>query len=207
MWGANEGSWVDYSPANLAKFREWLRAKYGTDEALRRAWRDGSASLATAELPTRAERERCDLGYLRDPASEGPVIDFTLYNSWMVADSIRTLAAATKRIAGGDRLVGVFYGYLLQLIAEPRMQNAGHLALDEVLACPDVDFLTSPTSFMFRDRSGTSHFMSLTGSVPRRKLWFDENDIRTSLRLRWVPGASKPPSRGTSSSRTASWAT
>lgn len=183
MWGANEGSWVDYSSANLAKFREWLRAKYGTDEALRRAWRDGSASLATAELPTRAERERCDLGYLRDPASEGPVIDFTLYNSWMVADSIRTLAAATKRIAGGDRLVGVFYGYLLQLIAEPRMQNAGHLALDEVLACPDVDFLTSPTSYMFRDPgSGTSHFMSLTGSVRHAgKLWFDENDIRTSL--------------------------
>ena len=57
--------------------------------------------------------------------------------------------------------------------------------------CPDVDFLTSPTSYMFRDPALARHFMSLTGSVRHAgKLWFDENDIRTSLAPgEWVPGA------------------
>lgn len=183
MWGANENSWVDYSPANTSKFREWLRDQYGSDGELQGAWGDASVTLATATIPTRAERERCTLGTLRDPAVERPVIDFYLYNSWVVADTIRAFAAATKELTDRSKLVGVFYGYLLQLIAEPRMQNAGHLALAEVLSSPDIDFLTSPTSYMFRDLgSGTSHFMSLTGSVRHAgKLWFDENDIRTSL--------------------------
>ena len=59
-----------------------------------------------------------------------------------------------------------------------------HLALEKVLACPDVDFLTSPTSYAFRQfgGEGTSHFMSLLGSIKLHgKLWFNENDVRTSL--------------------------
>jgi hypothetical protein len=79
--------------------------------------------------------------------------------------------------------VGVFYGYVLQLCGEQRQQNAGHTALQEVWNCPDVDFVTSPTSYAFRaPGTGYSHFMSLTDSVKLHgKLWFDENDIRTWL--------------------------
>jgi hypothetical protein len=183
MWGANEEQWVDYSPANQRKFREWLRMRYADDQALRAAWADAGVTLETAEIPSRAERARCSVGYLRDPATEQRTIDFMEYNSWLVSDTIRVLARAVKERTHHERLVGVFYGYLLQLIGEPRMQNAGHLALNEVLSSPDVDFVTSPTSYMFRDvASGTSHFMSLLGSVKLHgKLWFDENDIRTSL--------------------------
>jgi hypothetical protein len=195
MWGGNEGSWVDYSPVNQTKFRAWLRSKYETDVALQAAWADRNVTLETADIPSRAERERTSLGYLRDPAIEAAVIDFYLYNSWLVADTINTFAAATKEIAGRNKVVGVFYGYLLQLIGEHRMQNAGHLALDQVLTSPDVDFLTSPTSYMFRDPGvGTSHFMSLTGSVRHAgKLWLDENDIRTSLAPGEVGGWGKQP--------------
>ncbi len=183
MWGGNEGQWVDYSPANTAKFREWLGARYASDGALQAAWGDPAVTRATAEIPTRAARERCTVGYLRDPVVERPAIDFYAYNSWLVSDTIRVFARAVKERTRGERLVGVFYGYLLQLIAEQRMQNAGHLALNEVLTCPDLDFVTSPTSYAFRDvATGTSHFMSLLGSVRlHNKLWFDENDIRTSL--------------------------
>lgn len=184
MWGGNEHQWVDFSPANTARFRAWLKTKYGTDEALRAAWHDGSASLATATVPTKAQRQHTELGSLRDPAKEQPVIDFYQYNSDLVADTICTFAKAVKDITRRKKVVGAFYGYLLQLCAEHRQQNAGHLALEQVLASPDVDFLTSPTSYAFRQLGGegTSHFMSLFGSVKLHgKLWFDENDIRTSL--------------------------
>ena len=188
MWGGNEQQWVDFSPANTARFRAWLRQRYGTDEALRAAWQDPSASLAAAAVPTKAQRQRTELGALRDPAKEQAVIDFYTYNSDLVADTICTFARAVKEITRRKKVVGAFYGYLLQLCGEQRQQNAGHLALEKVLESPDVDFLTSPTSYAFRQLGGegTSHFMSLYGSVKLHgKLWFDENDTRTSM----SPGA------------------
>ena len=184
MWGGNENQWVDFSPANTARFRVWLRDKYGTDKGLRAAWRDEAASLASAAIPLKAQRQHTELGSLRDPAKEQAVIDFYLYNSDLVADTICTFAKAVKDITRRRKIVGAFYGYLLQLCGEQRQQNAGHLALEKVLASPDVDFLTSPASYAFRQLGGegTSHFMSLFGSVKLHgKLWFDENDIRTSL--------------------------
>jgi hypothetical protein len=195
MWGANEDEWVDYSRANVARFREWLKAKYGTDAGLRKAWNDAAVTLATAAIPPKAQRIATQFGALRDPAKEQPVIDFYLYNSDLVADTISYLAKAVKEITGGEKMVGVFYGYLLQLCGEQRQQNAGHLALEKVLASPDVDFLCSPTSYAFRQLGGegTSHFMSLLGSVHAHgKVWFDENDIRTSLSPGEVGGWGKP---------------
>ena len=183
-WGANEDQWVDYSPVNVARFRAWLEAKYRTVERLRTTWRDGNLTFETAGIPTKAQRQRTELGALRDPTKEQPAVDFYQYNSALVADTICFFAKAVKDLTRREKIVGVFYGYLLQLCGEQRQQNAGHLALGQVLASRDVDFLCSPTSDAFRQLGGegTSHFMSLLGSVKLHgKLWFDENDIRTSL--------------------------
>ena len=195
MWGANERQWVDYSPVNVARFREWLRARYGTAAELRQAWRDDVVDFRTAQISPKAQRQKAELGSLRDPSKERAVIDFYLYNSDLVADTICYLAKAVKEITQREKTVGIFYGYLLQLCGEQRQQNAGHLALGKVLASPDIDFLCSPTSYAFRQLGGegTSHFMSLLGSVKLHgKLWFDENDIRTSLSPGKIGGWGKP---------------
>ncbi|MGI5924971.1 MAG: beta-galactosidase [Lentisphaeria bacterium] len=184
MWGANENQWVDYSPANLAYFREWLSNKYGSDQALQKAWNNPTVTLANAELPTYAQRNTTAIGSFRDPRQEQQVIDFYTYNSWLVADTLSHLAAAVKKLTRGQKTVGVFYGYLLQLCGGQRLQNAGHLALEQVLNDPNIDFVCSPTSYAFRQHGGlgTCHFMSLVDSVKLHgKLWFNENDVRTSL--------------------------
>jgi hypothetical protein len=184
MWGANEDQWVDYSPVNQVAFCQWLRQHYGTPERLRQAWGTETVSFDTAAIPSKVRRLHTDLGSLRDPSREQPVIDFYLFNSTLVADTICHFGRAIKEMTQGKKLVGAFYGYTLQLCGEQRQQNAGHLALEKVLGSPDVDFLCSPTSYAFRQvgGEGTSHFMSLVDSVRLHgKLWFDENDIRTSL--------------------------
>jgi hypothetical protein len=194
MWGANEREWVDYSPANVAKFRDWLRSRYQTDAMLQSSWANPHVTFETARIPTRQEREAAT-GTLRDATKDRRILDFYLYNSWLVADTIRTFAKATKELAGRDRTVGVFYGYLLQLCGEQRQQNAGHLALEEVLDSPDIDFVCSPTSYAFRQLGGegTCHFMSLLESVKLHgKLWFNENDVRTSLSPGKLGGWGKP---------------
>ena len=85
-------------------------------------------TLATAAIPTKAQRQATHLGWLRDPAREQPVIDFYRYNSDLVADTIGYFAKAVKDLTRREKIVGVFYGYVLQLCGEQRQQNAGHLA-------------------------------------------------------------------------------
>lgn len=184
MWGSNENEWVDYSPVNQAKFRTWLRERYGDDESLRRAWNSRAVSLETAEIPSYRKRAAASFGSFRDPAAEQDVIDYYTYNSWLVADTITYFAKVVKDATRRRKTVGVFYGYLLQLGGGHRLHNAGHLALRQVLESPDIDFVCSPTSYAFRQLGGlgTTHFMSLVDSVRRHgKLWFDENDVRTSI--------------------------
>lgn len=183
QWGSNDRLWVDYSPANLKRFREWLRARYKSDEALQGAWGNGAITLATAAIPSKKERMSCRLGTLRDPAAERPSVDYALYTSDLVAETIAHFCATVKEATGRTKLAGVFYGYVLQLAGEPRQQNAGHLALRAVWDCPDVDFISCPTSYAFRAiGTGTTHMMSLLdGALRAGKIWIDENDIRTSL--------------------------
>jgi len=183
MWGGNEGQWADYSKPNLEAFRKWLKKKYVNVENLHKAWDDNEVTFDNAKIPTKSERESTNLLSFRDPSKEMGVIDYYLYNSDMVAETMEYFAKVVKAETNNQAIVGVFYGYVLQLIGEHRQQNAGHLALQNVWNSPHIDFITSPTSYAFRGLgTGYSHFMSLTDSVKlHKKMWFDENDIRTWL--------------------------
>ncbi len=183
MWGGNEDQWVDYSKPNREAFHRWLKAKYSSVEALRAAWNDADVDFNSAKIPTKAQRMESELYELHDPKKSQAVIDYTLYTSDLVAETIAYFAKVIKDATHREKLVGAFYGYVLQLVGEQRQQNAGHLAMDKLLACPDVDFMTSPSSYAFRaPGTGYSHFMSLTDTIKAHgKLWMDENDYRTWL--------------------------
>ncbi len=184
MWGANEDAWADYSPAAQRRFREWLTERYKTDAALQQAWGSPEVSLSTAQLPTRRQRATAGAGWLRQLPVDQPSVDTALFLSDLTAEAITWFAEVVRRLAGPHKIIGVFYGYLLQLCGEQRQQNAGHMGLERVLRCPHIDCLCSPTSYAFRQigGEGTPHFMSLQGSVAKHgKLWFNENDVRTSV--------------------------
>ena len=184
MWGANEDAWADYSPAAQHRFREWLTERYHTDSALQKAWAAPDVSLAAARLPTRQARAQSGAGWLRQLPTDQSSVDAALFLSDLTAEAITWFAQVVRRLAGPDKIIGVFYGYLLQLCGEQRQQNAGHMGLERVLRCPHIDSLCSPTSYAFRQigGEGTPHFMSLQGSVAQHgKLWFNENDVRTSV--------------------------
>ncbi|HQK95714.1 MAG TPA: beta-galactosidase, partial [Armatimonadota bacterium] len=182
-WGANEGRFCDYSPVARQAFRRWLRDRYGSDAALQAAWGRADVTLDTADVPTFARRSATEHFAFRDPTAARDVIDLHLFLANITTEAIRALARVVKDETDGQALMGTFYGYVLQLVGEQRQQNAGHLDLMGVLDCPDIDFVTSPTSYAFRTLGdGYSHFMSLLDSVKLHgKLWFDENDIRTWL--------------------------
>ncbi|MGE4535623.1 MAG: beta-galactosidase [Desulfovibrio sp.] len=65
---------TDYSPDFTARFRDWLKRKYGSDAALRRAWNDPGVSLAKFRTPPPQELVRDPAAFSREPFPD-PAID------------------------------------------------------------------------------------------------------------------------------------
>ncbi len=173
-WFYLGGPDTDYSPVNAKAFRQWLKAN------------DQQADAAHVKIPSIRSRRNPECGEFFSPATQADVIRFYAYHHWIMVDTIRYFAAVVKAKTGRRALVSVFYGYHLQPIPGGQL-DSGHYALKELIECQDVDILCSPTCYEGRALgTGYSYCMSPTGSVrAHRKLWFDENDIRTH---RKVPG-------------------
>ncbi len=102
---AIEGHLYDYNPLMVAKWREFLHNKYGTDEALRQAWRDDSLSLATVEVPKDQLRGPTplvsNLLYWQGPQSNQPLRDWLELTRDLYHRRARQIYAAMR--AGTDR--------------------------------------------------------------------------------------------------------
>ncbi|MBC7286658.1 MAG: beta-galactosidase [Armatimonadetes bacterium] len=174
---------ADYSPAQVAAFREWLRGKYGDDDGLRRAWRRDDVTLDTAEIPPPRRRYVGSLGSLYDPARDADCIDYRRFHSEAVADAICHFVRIAKQACGGRQIVGVFYGYHLPGAWRPAdWHDAGHQALARVLACDEIDFISAPYNYRNRGPGGGCAPQTLPASIILAgKLYLAEDDTRTFL--------------------------
>jgi hypothetical protein len=163
---------------NLAPFA--TNAAGNTSEFSRAITAAGDAGIVLTSTLAGADQYRLDVVN----ATAGGVVGF-VYGAQPTGMRRQPHAIAGRRLPRTISVLGNAK-FLVEpaVVGEQRQQNAGHLGLAQVLASPDVNFLTSPASYAFRllGGEGTSHFMSLLGNVQfHGKLWFDENDIRTSL--------------------------
>ena len=169
--GAGEGYTGDYSGPGLRYYRSWLRRKYGDEK-----W------IATAQIPTKAERARSLPALIRDPVYDARVTDYDLCFSDMTADNLLAWCRNIKQATGGAKLVGVFYGYLWQLGLANSLATNGHLSLRRVVESPDVDFVVSFPSYDTREPGSAAQFLLPAESLQAAgKLVFNECDNRTHL--------------------------
>ncbi len=169
----------DYGIAHLQRFYDYGLEKYGSREALARAWQQPALTRDTVELPLPLARygEGNTLqSYFRGRERDVIARDFDAFLSQNVADAILHFARVAK--SHTKNAVGFFYGYFL-FAAD--IQYEGHLQLDRVLASPDIDYLASPTSYHFRAGSSPSMEMTVPQSVNREKLYIEEVDTRTYI--------------------------
>jgi len=122
-------------------FRIHLRKKYGSDEALRRAWQMPDVTIDNAEVPGQTDRWGSG-SYLRNPAigKDQRVIDYyecyhDKFADWMIGWNKRAKEAFPGRISGG------YYGYMI-LAYTPESSTAN---FEKVLQSPYVDFLRATT--------------------------------------------------------------
>ena len=185
----------DYSKANQNAFRLWLRKHYGSDSKLQQAWGRADVTLDNAAVPTfvpgRFPMHGTDKGEVADMfyrvPNEQDWIDYGFYCSDLSSDTIVEWAKLIKAQTKWKKLTAFFYGYTFELIGS----FGGHCRLDKVLACKDVDILAGPISYSERIGGQPGAFMCPVDSITAHgKLWFNENDIRTSIidRIRPEPG-------------------
>ena len=199
--GQNTGEWFfqdswkhplsGYSPADLVAWRLWLKQRYNTDQALRKAWNDAGISLDGVAVPTPAARHAAPGGIFRDPSKERALIDWAEFQQSAMADCVCDLAHAARQASRGQKLVLFFYGYLFEFAALPTGPSvSGHYALRRALACPDIDVLCSPISYFDRGLGGGAPSMSAAESVALAgKMWLNEDDTHTYLATGKPPGS------------------
>lgn len=183
-WGFDKG-WIDYSPAARARFRDWLRDRYRGDvAALREAWRDDRIAFESAEPPCGELRETTEYGLFRDATAARPAIDYVRFLSEITAHNIVRSCRMVKELTGGRKITGVLYGYMLHFAhCRHIVANEGMCGLEQVLASPYVDFLSSPPQYERRRGGDPGLFQSgYFGSYRlHRKFFWQEADDRTHL--------------------------
>ncbi len=169
----------DFGIAHLQRFYDYGIEKYGSQEALAIAWQQPAITRDTVELPLpklRYADGNSLQSYFRGREKDVLLRDFDDFMSNNVTDAIWHFAAVAKKHT--KKPVGFFYGYFLFAM---NTQYEGNAQMDRVLACPDVDFLASPTAYHFRAAGSASFEMTVTQSVNREKVYMEETDTRTYL--------------------------
>lgn len=180
------GSWRDQypdtGPAMTARFRRWLRERYGTVEALRAAWRDPDVTFNTAQVPGVDPRKFAEHIAFHDPATERPVMDYYRCHQQVVAEAIEHFGRIVKEETDAAKLCGVYYGYFYGV--RPQTQG-GHLELDRLLASPYVDYFVAPYSYSHRLMGEDGRLRGLAAAFRLAgKPHILEGDIRTYLHSR-----------------------
>jgi len=167
----------DTSESMTDYFRDWLVRTYPNDEALQKAWNDATCTRSGATIPDLLERDRTFDGIFRDPSREQRVIDYFRAQHEVVAEDIEYFTSLVKKSWPRPLVVGVFYGYLHMTFC--RQAAGGHLAIERILNCPSIDYLSAPQSYWGETQklggSGNSRGI-VESTLLHGKLWLDELD-------------------------------
>ncbi len=177
-YGKN-GEWhnfgTDVSAPMKEFFKEYLKEKYKTEDALKAAWNDSEVTFDTAEFHPETFQKGDD-GLYRDPRLSMRIIDSQHALQASVTNAILYFCRATKEVCP-TRLCGAFYGYFLGT-GGSNMTIGGHLDVKKVHSAPELDFLAGP--FCYLDQrlpEGITIQRALLESCRLNgKLWLTEMD-------------------------------
>ena len=205
-----KGICLDHSPTFKREFSRFLTAKYGTDEALQKAWKMPEATLADPPIPEFEKHYFSDMVdtdaaipkermYTYKPVppppgngtNRGAFLDFDknidvydFYRAWHhgSANSVLHFAKIIKEMTP-DRLVGAFYGSQGCIGFVRSGSNGGTL---KILDSDCVDFLAAPGVYENRLPGGCEGQREVQDSFAlRNKIYIVEQDTRTLAENRY----------------------
>lgn len=153
----------DYMASHPTKLQDYRR--YLNDE--------------TAEIPSQDRLVQAKEKLFLDPLQDRDIITYVRYHNKLIADTLLFFCHEAQKALKHQKLLGVFFGYLLELEGA-RLWNAAHLDIDRVYDSPDIDIIATPSSYQFRKHSDAGAYMIMAHTIPlRKKLYFASFDHRT----------------------------
>jgi hypothetical protein len=179
-WSAGTKACAGYSPPSLAAYRQWLKEKYRTDRALRKAWGSEQVTIETAQPPSCDARKDTGAGTFRAMPASMTVVDFLTFWNELIPDTIDYFARVAKEATGHRKAIGAFYGYQYEFNGDPEF---GHNALGKYLASDALDYLLVTASYYDREVAvGADYQRSPAYSVQlHNKVWYHDNDTISFL--------------------------
>lgn len=170
----------DVSEPMQRHFTEFLRQRYGTDEALQKAWGNPDVTIDTARLANADQRLNTNAGCYWDPIKDAQAVDSVRCTLDAVANFLLTTNHVIKEACNRRALVGNYYGYFFG-VDFPAV--GWHLFLNRILNSPDVDFNCQPQPYgpVYRDFGEAQYSRGLVTSYRLNgKLNLIEADTRTN---------------------------
>lgn len=196
--------YADLSPAFRREFSLYLRTKYKTDEALRRAWKDDTVTLENPRIPDCEKRyyvngidydidhppkmlstsdkpegpsNGTNIGHFIDLEKHRDVFDFYQALHQGTANSVIHFGKVIKERSGGNKLTGAFYGSAGSVKFFSFGQVTGTRS---ILDSGAIDFLASPSVYENRQPGGFAGQRQVFDSYAiRNRIFIVEDDART----------------------------
>ncbi len=166
QWGGGD----DVSAPMQRRFKRFLREKYGSDEALAKAWNQPEVTIETAEYhPERFTPG--DEGNFRDPQKSRCMIDSRECLQTVPAENILRFCKIIKEHLPST-LAGTFYGYYLGC-------SGDHLQVERLYEAKGiVDFICGPFCYLDNRKADGVPMQRglLESSRLRGMLWLTEMD-------------------------------
>jgi len=176
-----KAGYSDVSRPMTERFRRYLRTKYGADTGkLRNAWKDGTVTFDTAEVPPAAARLRLDVdGVWRDPAKGRQVPDYFECMNLVTVEMLDSFAKIVKDESKGCLPTMAFYGYTQD---EHWAIECDHRAIAAAYRSPNLDMFSAPHTYHRRSPGEDGEPRCyLASAALHGKLFIDEGDDMTHL--------------------------
>lgn len=172
-YGDETAGHADYSESFQAALRKWLKEKYGTDEALRRAWNDPEITLDTARVFTGKEW-RSKPYFDTEPGIDRKITDCRTFLSVSTARMLRKFGNVLKESFGRRCVIQTWY-------SSPVWRQTSRLAAEE-LAKGGIDIVAQVTDYapprLARAPGGSANY-TIADSNLHNLLYVQEMDHRT----------------------------
>lgn len=137
------------------------------------------------DLPTTAQLTAPGGVFLS--AQEHNVYQARRFHGELVTDTVLHFAQQAQAVLHHNKLVGVYYGYLLEL-GGTRLFESGHLGYERLFLSPDIDMISSPSAYGYRRLTDPSALMVTQKTLQEHnKVYFLEFDHITHVAPRAVP--------------------
>ena len=134
------------------------------------------------EIPSVTERRTPGFGFFVDPVKNRKSLLYTRFKSEMIAESIENLVVNARKLVGEDKLIGIYYGYLVSAGNMGNLLNGSHGEIKRIMDMKEVDFFLCPTAYDARNMGDCAEDgMPFAAMRAAGKMPVVEDDLRTHL--------------------------